>query len=113
MNTYQFQVTATDIEHYGTVSGDRNPLHFDDNYAKESGFSGRIAHGMLTMAKVLSVVENEYLEPLIIILEYEFTFLAPVYVNAFVTLTIRQSGKRVELIGRSNGEVVLKGKLWV
>ena len=43
-------VTAADIDAFVELSGDRNPLHTDDDYARGSGFAGRIAHGLLVLS---------------------------------------------------------------
>ena len=43
-------VTAADIDAFVELSGDRNPLHTDDEYARGSGFAGRIAHGLLVLS---------------------------------------------------------------
>jgi len=43
-------VTAADIDAFVELSGDRNPLHTDDDYAREAGFAGRIAHGLLVLS---------------------------------------------------------------
>src|SRR5262245_6363472 len=45
--TYERTVTVADIEAFAAVSGDHNPVHLDDAYAKTTMFKGRIAHGML------------------------------------------------------------------
>ena len=42
------QVTDRDIALFAEVSTDRNPVHLDDDYARDTIFEGRIAHGMLT-----------------------------------------------------------------
>jgi 3-hydroxybutyryl-CoA dehydratase len=43
-------VTAADIDAFVELSGDRNPLHTDDAYARGVGFAGRIAHGLLVLS---------------------------------------------------------------
>jgi acyl dehydratase len=43
-------VTAADIDAFVELSGDRNPLHTDDDYARGVGFAGRIAHGLLVLS---------------------------------------------------------------
>jgi 3-hydroxybutyryl-CoA dehydratase len=43
-------VTAADIDAFVELSGDRNPLHTDDAYARGAGFAGRIAHGLLVLS---------------------------------------------------------------
>jgi acyl dehydratase len=47
-------VTRKDVEAYAEASGDQNPLHRDDEFAKEVGFPESIAHGMFTMAHLAS-----------------------------------------------------------
>jgi acyl dehydratase len=44
------QVTVEQIQRYAAASGDRNPIHLDDSFARSAGLPGVIAHGMLTMA---------------------------------------------------------------
>jgi acyl dehydratase len=43
-------VTAADIDAFVELSGDRNPLHTDDEQARAAGFAGRIAHGVLVLS---------------------------------------------------------------
>jgi acyl dehydratase len=43
-------VTGDDIDAFVELSGDRNPLHIDDEYARGVGFAGRIAHGLLVLS---------------------------------------------------------------
>jgi 3-hydroxybutyryl-CoA dehydratase len=105
----QFQVTKSDITRYADVSQDRNPIHLDEKYAKGAGFSGKIAHGMLTMAKVISVVSNELLKPSQFIKSYEFSFLAPVYVDEVITMRVVIKGNQYYIDGTCNGKLVVKG----
>lgn len=43
------EVTSDDVKRYADASGDQNPLHLDEDFAKDVGFPGIIAHGMFTM----------------------------------------------------------------
>ena len=43
-------ISAADIDAFVELSGDRNPLHTDDDYARSVGFAGRIAHGLLVLS---------------------------------------------------------------
>jgi acyl dehydratase len=43
-------VTVEQIQRYAEASGDRNPIHLDETFARSAGLPGVIAHGMLTMA---------------------------------------------------------------
>lgn len=47
-------VTREDVQAYADASGDRNPLHQDDEVARSAGFPGIVAHGMFTMAHLAS-----------------------------------------------------------
>ena len=47
-DVYVRTVTETDIVQYSQISGDDNPLHVNEEFAKQTAFKGRIAHGMLT-----------------------------------------------------------------
>ncbi|MEH7480305.1 MaoC/PaaZ C-terminal domain-containing protein, partial [Neobacillus drentensis] len=67
MNMITFQITEKDVEQYAVISGDYNPIHLDMEAAKQQGFTSKIAHGMLTVAKVLSVLSNESLTPQVLL----------------------------------------------
>ncbi len=49
-------ITEQDIQTFGDLSGDYNPLHFNDEWAKQTMFGGRIAHGILTAALISNVI---------------------------------------------------------
>jgi acyl dehydratase len=51
-----WSVSRDDLSAYADASGDRNPLHLDDEAARAVGFPGVIAHGMLTMGRLASAV---------------------------------------------------------
>ena len=54
----EFTVDDRTIELFGDASTDRNPLHFDDEFGRETVFGGRIAHGMISAAFISSVIGN-------------------------------------------------------
>lgn len=56
--TVSKRVTRETIERYATVSGDENPIHLDEEYAAETMFGGRIAHGMLSAGVVSAALAN-------------------------------------------------------
>src|SRR5438552_13282696 len=51
-------VKREDVKAYADASGDQNPLHQDDNFARSVGFPGIIAHGMFTMAHVCKALTD-------------------------------------------------------
>lgn len=111
LKTISFQVTERDIVEYANVSGDFNPIHLDEKYAQQQGFESKIAHGMLTMAKVWSILSNELLSPEILPLKYDLSFLNPVYAGDHVTLQITKRENKIQLEGKSANKTVIKGAI--
>lgn len=52
----QWVPSKAQIRQYAEASGDFNPIHLDDNYARQVGLGGMIAHGMLTMAQMAAML---------------------------------------------------------
>lgn len=75
----RFEVSMQDVERFGRESGDFNPLHFDDAFARSHGFEGRIAHGMLFSGWLTRLLGMEYPGPGTIFVRNTNVFLAPVY----------------------------------
>jgi 3-hydroxybutyryl-CoA dehydratase len=109
-----------DIRQFANISGDRNPVHLDEVYARETMFGGRIAHGMLT-ASLFSTVIGEHLPGNgSVYLGQTLKFLAPVRPGDEVTarLTVREidhAKRRVTLdcVCLVREKAVLKGEALV
>jgi 3-hydroxybutyryl-CoA dehydratase len=71
-------ITDRDIQLFAEVSTDRNPVHLDDAYARETIFEGRIAHGMLTAALISAVIGEQLPGHGTVYLGQSLKFLAPV-----------------------------------
>ena len=71
-------VTDRDIELFAEVSTDRNPVHLDEEYAQDTIFGGRIAHGMLTAGLVSAVIGEQLPGHGTVYLGQSLKFLAPV-----------------------------------
>ena len=71
-------VTDRDIELFAEVSTDRNPVHLDDDYARDTIFEGRIAHGMLTAGLISAVIGEQLPGHGTIYMKQSLTFMAPV-----------------------------------
>ena len=98
----QKQVTDQDIEIFAQVSTDRNPVHLDDDYARDTIFQGRIAHGMLTAGLISAVIGEQLPGHGTVYMGQSLKFLAPVrpgdVVHAEVTvIDIDFSKRRVRL----------------
>ncbi len=78
---YVHIVTEKDIELFGEVSGDRNPAHFDEDYARTTIFKTRVAHGMLSAGYISTVLGMEMPGPGTIFLSLNLQFKAPVRIG--------------------------------
>jgi 3-hydroxybutyryl-CoA dehydratase len=114
------QVTDRDIALFAEVSTDRNPVHLDDAYARDTIFEGRIAHGMLTAGLISAVIGEQLPGHGTVYLGQSLKFLAPVrpgdVVRAEVEVTgIDHSRRRVQLSTwcSVDGKMVLKGEATV
>jgi 3-hydroxybutyryl-CoA dehydratase len=83
--SYSRTVTEADVEQFGAVSGDLNPLHFDEDYAKTTIFRGRIAHGMLSLSYISTVLGTQLPGAGSIFLGATVRFKAPVRIGDTVT----------------------------
>ncbi len=134
MNTYtfdelkvgmseSFQVTITEamLDSFKGITGDVNPLHNDEEFAKAKGHVGRVAYGMLT-ASFLSTLAGVYLPgEKSLIQQVETKFSSPVYIGDELTVKgeiveLVESVQRLELkvtITNQNGKKVLRGKMQI
>ncbi|MEN8892468.1 MaoC family dehydratase [Planktotalea arctica] len=113
-------VTDRDIEMFAEVSTDRNPVHLDDDYAQDTIFEGRIAHGMLTAGLISAVIGEQLPGHGTVYMGQSLKFLGPVrpgdMVHAEVEVIDIEHGKRrVKLDCRCmvNGKKVLIGEATV
>lgn len=105
-----------DVRTFADVSGDHNPIHIDEAYAKTTIFGGRIAHGMHTASMISAVLGTVFPGPGWIYIEQTLKFKAPVPVGSEVTATVVAT-KLIPDKGfvefattcRVNGKVVLDG----
>ena len=111
-------VTDELVRAFAQVSGDYNPIHLDEEFAKTTRFGRRIAHGMLSGAFISAVLGYEFGERKIIYLSQTLKFTAPVFIGDTVTTTatvanIRDDKPIVTLetvCTKQDGEVVVKGE---
>jgi len=74
-------ITDDDIKNYGTLSGDINPVHFDDEFAKKLGFLQRISHGLIANAEMSKYFGMEFPGNGTLFMSYYYKFLKPLYPN--------------------------------
>lgn len=85
---YVRTVTETDIVLYSQISGDDNPLHVNEEFAKQTIFKGRIAHGMLTCGYISAVLGTKLPGPGCAYLNQNLNFRAPVRIGDTVQTRI-------------------------
>ena len=110
-------VGAADIEAFAAVSGDHNPVHMDEAFAKTTPFGGRIAHGMLSAAYISSVLGNDLPGPGAVYLSQSLRFRRPVKIGdpviAKVTVKALDETKghaTFETVCLVNGKTVVDGE---
>ena len=113
-------ITDKDIEMFAEVSTDRNPVHLDEDYAQDTIFEGRIAHGMLTAGLISAVIGEQLPGHGTVYIGQTLKFLAPVrpgdMVHAEVKVVdIDLSKRRVKLDCHCavEGKCVLTGEAMV
>ncbi|MFI0721616.1 MaoC family dehydratase [Streptomyces sp. NPDC021224] len=112
-----FPVSRATLVRYAGASGDFNPIHWNEKFAREVGLPDVIAHGMFTMASAARVVTDWAGDPAAVV-EYGVRFTKPVVVpnddeGALVEVTAKVAAKlddnrvRVDLTAMSAGQKVL------
>ena len=110
-------ITEDDIELFAQVSGDRNPLHMDEAFAKETPFGQRIAHGALTASYISGILGNDLPGPGSIFVGLNMRFRRPVFIGSKVIVRVevtemQQRGNRVTLKVSCNvdGKAAISGE---
>ncbi|MFF1645480.1 MaoC family dehydratase [Streptomyces sp. NPDC051658] len=112
-----FPVTRATLVQYAGASGDFNPIHWNEKFAREVGLPDVIAHGMFTMAEAIRVVTDWAGDPGAVV-EYGVRFTKPVVVpndddgalievSAKVAALLDDKQVRVDLTAMSEGKKVL------
>ena len=110
--------TAELVNAFARLSGDDNPLHVDETFARRTTFGRPVAHGMLSAAVVSSVVGTQLPGPGALWFEQQFEFLQPIFVGDEVEFSVQIEHKSeatrtvvVSVEGRNaRGQLVLRGQ---
>jgi 3-hydroxybutyryl-CoA dehydratase len=81
-------IEQADIDAFADVTGDHNPVHVDEEFAKTTRFGRRIAHGMLTASLISSVLANKLPGEGSIYLGQTLQFVAPVFPGDEITARV-------------------------
>jgi acyl dehydratase len=118
--TRRLSVTPDKVSRYSEITGDRNPLHFDEAFAAKTPFGRLVAQGGITTGILHALVAEDMPGPGTVFLSQDWKFTAPVFIGDTITATAEvvdvHATKpvcrlRVE-VARDDGEVVLEGEAW-
>lgn len=112
------EVSKHDIEMFSAISGDRNPLHYDEELAKSTKFGGIIVQGGVTSAILNAVVAEKLPGPGTVFLHVDWAFKAPVRPGDRITgsvevIKVRMDKPMTELkttVTRGDGTIALEGE---
>jgi 3-hydroxybutyryl-CoA dehydratase len=113
-------VTHDDIVSFAHLSGDHNPLHLDDDFAAQTQFGKRIAHGLFTASLISAVIGTHMPGPGAIYMNQTLTFKGPVHIGDEVVVSVEvaeltERGTRCKLhcVATVAGKPVLEGEALV
>ena len=91
-------ISESDIYLYAGITGDQNPAHINESYARETFFKTRIAHGMLCAGLISAVLGNRLPGYGTIYIRQELNFIAPVRIGDTITARVEV----IEIISAKN-----------
>ena len=109
-------ISGADVDAFGRLCGDLNPLHMDEVFAATTPFGQRVAHGLLTGA-IVSTAHTELTGPGFVYASQELRFLGPVFVGDTITVQVtvvdKRPAKRIlimdTIVRKQTGQAVLSG----
>ena len=84
--TLSWSVTDAEIDRFADLSGDHNPLHVEQSFARSKGFPDRVAHGMLLASKISAFAGMVLPGRNCLLLEFNISWPAPIYAGDEVTI---------------------------
>ena len=118
--TRQLTLTAEHVRKYSEISGDYNPLHYDESFAAATRFGRLVVQGGLTTGLLHALVATDLPGPGSVFLSQNWKFTAPVFIGDTITahaevLSVHPSKPVTHLavkVTRQDGETVLEGEAW-
>ncbi|KLO24716.1 MaoC family dehydratase [Marinitoga sp. 1155] len=121
--TYEVKrkITAKMVEIFAKITGDKNPVHLDEEFASKTIFKKRIAHGILSVGLISAVLGMEFPGPGTIYMKQDTKFLKPIYLDEEITIKITVKEKIDEKsrlilttqIIKENGKLAVDGEALV
>ena len=118
--TRSITLTADHVKTFADLSGDYNPLHFDESFVARTKFKKLVVQGGLTTGLLHALVAMDMPGPGTVFLSQNWKFIAPVFIGDTITAEAEVKGKHetkpvTQLkmkITRQDGEIVLEGEAW-
>lgn len=101
---FERTINDRDLQLFAEITGDFNPLHFDDEYARQTQFGGRIIPGLLTASFLSRLIGMMLPGRQALYLSQDFKFIKPVYIGDRLTIT----GTVIEKLPGSKNCMLLK-----
>ena len=113
-------LTFDNVKTYAEITGDYNPLHFDENFAAKTRFKELVVQGGLTSGILNALVSMDLPGPGTVLMSQSFNYPAPVFVGDTITAEAEilevhatKPVTRIKVtITRQTGETVLDGEVW-
>lgn len=113
-------VTSEHVRLYTEITGDRNPLHYDEKFAAATKFGRLVAQGGIATGLLHALVAQDMPGPGTVFLSQNWKFTAPVYIGDTITaeaevVSVHESKPVTQLkiaVRRDDGTVVLEGEAW-
>lgn len=114
------RLTRDHVDTYAELTGDRNPLHFDEEFAAGTSFGRLVVQGGLTTGLLHALVAMDLPGPGTVFLSQDWSFTAPVFIGDTITaeaevLSIHETKPVCQLgiaVTRQDGVRVLEGTAW-
>jgi len=111
-------INDEDIQTFGDLTGDHNPLHFDKEHARRTRFGKPISHGMMTGSLFSPIIAHQLPGEGAIYLSQSLRFVGPVFAGDTITATLKVTNIREDkpvitmegIATNQNGEVVITGE---
>ncbi|TAL49640.1 MAG: MaoC family dehydratase [Chitinophagaceae bacterium] len=118
--TRSITLTADHVKTFAGLSGDYNPLHFDESYVTKTKFKRLVVQGGLTTGLLHALVAMDMPGPGTVFLSQNWKFTAPVFIGDTITaeaevLSVHETKPVTQLkikVTRQDGETVLEGEAW-
>jgi acyl dehydratase len=118
--TRSLTLTAAHVKLYAEITGDYNPLHFDEAFTAQTKFKRLVVQGGLTTGLLHALVAMDMPGPGTVFLSQNWKFTAPVFIGDTITATAEVASVHATkpvtqlkmIVTRQTGEMVLEGEAW-